>query len=137
MIKAEPLAEELGGEAAGLGVGEHALDLTLHQLRDCSTPGSGGAAEFFVGNGGPEEEAHAAGHIPTAERFGGHGFRRLFDAVEECGRYQDAGQAARGWLCRDRPRRSWRGRRKSAGPAFPFGQGWRQAMAAKRRQSVR
>ena len=54
--------------------------------------GGGGAAEFLVGDGRPEEEAHAAGHIPIAERLGGHGFQRLFDAVEECGRNQNAGQ---------------------------------------------
>ena len=65
VVEAEPLAEELGGEAARFGIGEHALHLALQLLRIAQFTGGRGAPQFGIGNRRPEEEAQAARHFPV------------------------------------------------------------------------
>ena len=68
VVEAEPLAEELGGQAARLRVGGHPRDLRRQLLRIAQLAGRGGAAQLVVRNRRPQEEAHAAGHLPVVER---------------------------------------------------------------------
>src|ERR1700685_3001317 len=75
LIEAQPLTEEFRAQAARLGVSEHALGLLL-QLRGIGKfARGGGAAQFVIGNGRPEEIPQPAGQFKIAERFDRHGNR--------------------------------------------------------------
>src|SRR5881394_3409159 len=67
-VKAKPLAKELRGEAAGLWITEHALRLTGELLGFAQFTGGGGAGEFRVRHGRPEEVAQAAGKFRIGKR---------------------------------------------------------------------
>src|SRR5207247_8870048 len=74
-VEAKPLAEELRGEAAGLWIMEHALRLTGELFGFAQFTGGGGAGEFCVRDGRPEEVAQAAGKFPIGERNDAAAFR--------------------------------------------------------------
>ena len=91
MIEAQPLAEEFRSQAAGFGIGQHPFHLTLQLLRIAQLARRGGAAEFFIGDGGPQEITETAGQLPLRERFHSRRVCRLLQPVKECGRDQDPG----------------------------------------------
>ena len=69
VVEAEPLPEELGGEAARLRIGGHPLHLPGQLRRIAQLAGGRGAAQLVVRNRRPEEEAQAAGHLPAVQRL--------------------------------------------------------------------
>src|SRR2546427_545029 len=105
-VETEPLAEEFGGEAAGLWIPEQALRLARELFGFAQFTGGGGAGEFCVRDGRPEEVAQAAGEFPIGERndaaaLRGHGHgharpgvspTRAFYAIEKCWSHQDTRQ---------------------------------------------
>lgn len=91
----EPVAGELGGEAAGAGVGEHAAGFGGEGGGIGAEVAGGASEELAVGHAGPEEVAEAAGERGAGERgargrSGGSGRGGRVEAVAELGRDEDA-----------------------------------------------
>ena len=88
----QPLAGELGGQAAGPLVADHPPRLRGQHVGVVEPARGGQPRQLVVGHRGPEEIAEPAGELPVRDRLRlGPGAGPL-DAVEERRRDQDPGQ---------------------------------------------
>ena len=85
----EPLGGEAIGEAAGLGVGEHAANLGAEDRFVVELCLVGELGELGVGHRVPEEVGEPRGELVVAEGVDPFGFGFGFDEEEEVGRDED------------------------------------------------
>ena len=123
----EPVAAELGGQAAGPVVAEHPAGLGGEDLGALQLARGGQGQQLLVGHARPEEVAQPAGQAVARERPDARPVPVLgrVDPVAEVGRHQDADdRVADGVLVaqavllaegRDRTRRSRRARSAESG----------------------
>ena len=91
VVDLEPLAGELGGQAADPVVADQPAGLGDQDVRVVEPSLCGGLAQVVVGHRGPEEIAEPAGELPVRDRAGRVPRAGPLDPVEERRRDQDSG----------------------------------------------
>ena len=86
----EPVAAELGGQAADAVVAQHPPGLGDEHLGAVQVAGGGPGEQLVVGHARPEEVAQAAGQGVVRQRLDAGLPPRQVDAVAEVGRHQHA-----------------------------------------------
>ena len=86
----EPVAAELGGQAADAVVAQHPPGLGDEHLGPVQVAGGGAGQQLLVGHARPEEVAQAAGQGVVRQRPDARPRPRQVDAVAEVGRHQHA-----------------------------------------------